>query len=163
VTVHFAIGLLAGGVLAGLAGSIFNSARLADAGRLAIWFGWAAAAVAVMTGLIAAGRIVKDPAIADLVETHETLAFLVLAVFAAVAVGWWMVEASHSSRLGPWLHLAGVIGLALVLATGYFGGEMVYQHGAGVWRAGSPVVRQQVLTPPVPRSADNPTSRPEAH
>ena len=162
MTVHFAIGLLTSGVVAGLLGSMFKQPRLADAGKLALWFGWAFAAVAVTTGLVAEGRIVKDPAIGDLLETHETLAFISLAVFATVAAGWWMVPAGPASRLRPWLHLTGVIGLGLLLATGYFGGEMVYQHGAAVWRAGQPVV-QQGPNLPAPHGSGRPTSRPEAH
>ncbi|MDD4890576.1 MAG: DUF2231 domain-containing protein [Phycisphaerae bacterium] len=146
VLVHFTVGLLATGVLTALVGAVFRLPRVLFAGQCMIWIGAGFGVAAVVGGYLAEDRIATDAAIRDLIETHETLAWISLSIFAAVAAGWLLVVRMEMKRLSVWLHALGVVGLGFLLATGYYGGDMVYEHGAAVHRAGVPVVPRESPT-----------------
>ncbi|MCG3180863.1 MAG: hypothetical protein BIFFINMI_03226 [Phycisphaerae bacterium] len=139
VVVHLAIGLLAGSVVFGLLGWLLKRVSLRWTGIWTLWAGVALALLSIVTGGLAEDNILKDKPLHDLIETHCTMAWITLGVFAAAGLGWLLAWSGKRKKWEPWLHLLGVVGLALISVTGYLGGEMVYNHGAAVDRQGTPV------------------------
>ncbi|MCC7261985.1 MAG: DUF2231 domain-containing protein [Candidatus Latescibacteria bacterium] len=91
-------------------------------------------AAAVLTGNTAADPYRQHPQLQGLVGAHEDWATSVLLLFFALALARLPLQLQHRLRtraFGLWLVVA-LAGCALVWMTGYSGGELVYQHGAGV-------------------------------
>jgi uncharacterized membrane protein len=71
----------------------------------------------------------------DVAERHESLGELVAivtSVYAVLRSGLWLKDVRLS---GPWsffMPVAGIAGCALVAATAYFGGQLVYELGVNV-------------------------------
>jgi uncharacterized membrane protein len=130
--VHFAIALLISAVAVGLLGWLRNSRPVRRTAMWMMWFGAGFGVLAVLTGLVAEENIPHGEALHELIETHELLAFITLGVFGATAFGWLLFALLPRLKLEPWLHLAGVIGVGLIVATAWVGGDMVYDHGAAV-------------------------------
>lgn len=78
-------------------------------------------------------------------EMHRGLALLSMAVFIALAV-WRYVSKDFGEKELPSLYLAGaIIGVGLLLATGYFGGNM-HEGAERRARAGAGVIQQYERT-----------------
>ena len=138
--VHFPIVLLLltaalDGVNGWRGADIAGTAVLARSGRLALYAGAAAAAVAVAFGYLAQS-IAIDHGFADaLIETHEGLGVTTAATFAILALGRAAaVRAGVTLAGGRGLLVAAatVGGVLLLLTTAYHGGELVYGHGVNV-------------------------------
>jgi hypothetical protein len=65
-------------------------------------------------------------------ETHETLAFIVLGLFALLALWRLVRKGVWNEREQPIALTAGVIGVALIAVTALFGGRLVFEHGVGI-------------------------------
>jgi uncharacterized membrane protein len=90
------------------------------------------AGLAVGSGLLAEDHIAHGQAVHDLMEDHETLAFITTGIFAVVAL-WRILRErvmQRSERLGA-LALA-LVGVGFLVATGKHGGQMTFDHAAGV-------------------------------
>jgi len=89
-------------------------------------------AVAVFSGLRAEDAIQHGEAIHDIMETHERFAWITLGFFGVVAV-WRVLRDAKMGRPERWaVALIGVVGLGFLVATGREGGEMVFDHAAGM-------------------------------
>ncbi len=132
IIVHFPMALLTVSVF-------FYWAALRWKGRgfeSAYWYthlvGLAGAALAVVTGLLGAQAIPADSPAMDTVNLHKFLGLGTLAVFTVLAICHWRNRWEYSPRRRM-LHTAvQVLGLVLIVATGLFGGELVYSFGIGV-------------------------------
>jgi uncharacterized membrane protein len=99
---------------------------------------WSLIVGAVMTGLtIFSGLRAEDAiqhgeAIHEIMETHERLAWITAGFFGVVAL--WRIVREKKMGLGErWgVALIGVVGLGFLVATGREGGEMVFDHAAGM-------------------------------
>ena len=89
-------------------------------------------AAAVLSGLQAEENISHGDAVHRVMETHELLGFITLAIFGVLAV--WRIW--REQRMGPTeraLALALALGGAGVLiATAAYGGRLVFDHAAGI-------------------------------
>lgn len=94
----------------------------------------------------AAEEAAEQAGIAEsLIETHETLALITLGIFGILLLWRLFVRNRFSPRsLAIYLGIA-VIGLGTLSATGHFGGNLVYKHGAGVHVA---TIRGPAVTDP---------------
>jgi len=88
--------------------------------------------ITIATGLRAEGAIQHGEAIHEIMETHEKLAWFTLGFFGVVAL--WRVLREKKMGLGErWaVALIGVVGLGFLVATGREGGELVFDHAAGM-------------------------------
>jgi len=94
--------------------------------------GAASTAVALVSGLRAEDAIEHGQAIHDIMEVHERFAWITLGIFAVVAV-WRLLRETKMGRGERWAAaMVGVIGLVFVVATGREGGELVFDHAAGI-------------------------------
>jgi uncharacterized membrane protein len=88
--------------------------------------------VAIFSGLRAEDAIQHGEAIHEIMETHERLAWITLGFFGVVAL-WRLLRESKMGRGERWaVALIGVVGLGFLVATGREGGEMVFDHAAGM-------------------------------
>jgi uncharacterized membrane protein len=89
-------------------------------------------AAAVLSGLQAEEHISHGDAVHRVMETHELLAFVTLAVFGILAL-WRIVR---ERRMGSRERTANVIlsiaGVGVLFATAIYGGRLVFQHAAGI-------------------------------
>jgi uncharacterized membrane protein len=128
--VHFPVALLTFGAFADLAASVRKNPAAEVVGWWAQLAGTAGILLSAATGLLAKGRL-SEPAVLDLVATHEQLAFVTAAAFAGLF--FWRV--GSRGRTPSRLYLACLAGaLLLVWGTAWFGGELVYRYGIGVAR-----------------------------
>jgi len=137
--VHFPIALLITGFLVELASLLFRRDWLARAGLLLLLAGTAGAVAAVVTGDREEDKILETPAIEHTLEEHEDGGKLTMWVFIAVAlarsVAAWRRSLPAAVR---WVILAAwLFGLGSLFYTAWHGGELVYEHGAGISASGS--------------------------
>lgn len=124
--------LLLAAVLFDLMGWILKRDSLVWAGIWTLWAGVIGGWAAVILGELAEDKIDHGEAIHDIMGVHEKLALFTMGVFTVVLV--WKLW--RRFQLGGVedrvLKLLMVVGLVLLVRTGMEGGEMVFDHAAGV-------------------------------
>jgi uncharacterized membrane protein len=138
--VHFPIALLIVSVVLDAAGVLFRRASLTQAGFYTLIIGSLGATAAVLTG---PEEDARDAAAQTILHRHELFAALtVLCCLVMVGMRLGNVEGLYGTGALGYLAL-GVVLIACILLTGYFGGQMVYDHGVGVARVqGAPVASE---------------------
>ena len=130
--VSFPVALLTMAVLFELASLVLKKDGLRRTGFAMLLVGTLAAGVAVLIGLQAEDVIAHGSAIHDLMEEHQTLAYVTLGIFAVLAV-WRLVR---EAKMGTTERIAAFVlslaGLGFLVDTGHHGGKMVFEHAAGV-------------------------------
>lgn len=87
---------------------------------------------AVLSGLQAEELISHGAAVHRVMETHELLGFVTLAVFGVLAL-WRLVRERRMSSMERALGVAlSIAGAGVLVATGVYGGKLVFDHAAGV-------------------------------
>jgi uncharacterized membrane protein len=143
IVVHFALGLLAAGVLFRLASLIRRLASVGPAARALLVVGTVAAAASVTTGTAAHGPVERVPGSAAAVVDHEEwaqrsrnvfLLVLVVEVGAVVLRRWGREQAALVASA-----VVGIGGLVCLMYAGHLGGRLVYSYAGGVGiRTGDP-------------------------
>ena len=112
--------------------AVTKRASLRTAGYWTMIVGAAGGALAVLSGLEAEDHIAHGDAVHQVMERHETLAFVTLGVFAVV--GLWRIL--REKRMGPGERslalLVSIAGVGALLATSVLGGKLVFEHAAGI-------------------------------
>src|SRR3989441_10230076 len=101
----------------------------------AVWTLWAGVSggwVAVLAGLQAEDAIEHGEAIHELMETHETLALTTMGIFTVVLVWKLFRRARIGGAEETALRLLSLAGLVGIVWTGAVGGQMVFEHAAGI-------------------------------
>ena len=129
--VSFPVALLTMAVLFELAAFALKKDGLRRTGFAMLLVGTLAAGAAVLIGLQAEDVIAHGSAIHDLMEEHQTLAYVTLGIFAVVAA-WRLVR---ETKMGTAERAAALVlslaGLGFLVDTGHHGGKMVFEHAAG--------------------------------
>lgn len=126
VAVHFPIALLCAGWVAGVLGRRRDTA--AQAASWLLWVGTISAWAALGLGLLAAKTAPHVPSAWETLNLHQTLGWWTVGLFTALSLWRWRLgRKAEVYFLAVWL-AAG----AVLLATGYQGGELVFKHGMGV-------------------------------
>ncbi len=87
---------------------------------------------AIVAGLEAEDVVQHSEAAHTIMGTHETLAFIVLAIFGVLAV-WRIVRRGvWTEKEQPVALTAGVIGVAILLYTAKLGGQLMFDHAVGI-------------------------------
>lgn len=103
---------------------------------------WSLAAALVTGGItIALGywdmsRAKLAPEVHDYVHLHLKIGWILAIAVALLCIWRWRIWSNPQSRLRAGYLMAGTLVLFLTLFQGWYGGEMVYSHGAGVAAAG---------------------------
>lgn len=135
ILVHFPIALLSTAILFEALGALLGRDFFRPATTWLLGLGVLGGILATVAGFwneeAAEAAGVPETAI----ERHENLALLTLAVFAVLlGMRWLRGRRWIPERPAVFFSIA-LVGLALLGATGYFGGDLVYRYGAGVERA----------------------------
>jgi uncharacterized membrane protein len=127
--VHFPIALLIVSVMLDAAGVLFRRASLTQAGFYTLVIGSLSATAAVLTG---PEHNARDAASMTVLHRHELCAALTV-LCCLIMVGMRLGNVGGLYGTGAIGYLALSVALILCVAfTGYFGGQMVYDHGVGV-------------------------------
>ena len=130
--VHFPIALLFVSVLFDVASVTLTRDSLREGALWLLGLGLLGGIVAAIAGGQAEDAAEKAGVAKALIETHETLAYVTLGIMAILFLSRLLLRNRFSSRaLAAYLVVAAV-GLVAVSATGHTGGNLVYEHGAGV-------------------------------
>jgi uncharacterized membrane protein len=119
-------------VLFDLLGTFLKRESLKAAAFWTLVAGVVGTAAAIVAGLLAEDVVEHSDQAHEIMETHETLAFIVLAIFGILAV-WRIVRRGvWSEREQPIALTAGVIGVLILLYTAMLGGKLSFDHALGV-------------------------------
>ena len=134
MVVHFPIALLMASVLLDLLAARWHQIGFPEASLYTLIGGLAGAVVSVITGSFAEELVEKSGVPEAALDLHETLGYATLWLFVgllAIRLGMsrgWLREIPALS-IG-----VGLVGVVILAATGYYGGSLVYEFGAGVAR-----------------------------
>ena len=130
--VHFAIGLFIVSVLFDVFAKILKREQWHFAGWLNLLVGTLATVLAVGFGMTAELKLKPSLIAHTTLDVHKLLAFSTL--FLVVMLFAWRVGLRGKfPNKGALLYLLlSVVGVGLMTGAGYYGGEMVYRHGAAV-------------------------------
>jgi uncharacterized membrane protein len=119
-------------VLFDVLGIFFKRESLKAAAFWTLVFGVLGTGAAIVAGLMAEDVVQHSEQAHAIMETHETLAFIVLGIFGLLAI--WRIarRGVWSDREQPVALTAGVIGVAILLYASALGGKLVFDHGLGI-------------------------------
>lgn len=119
-------------VLFNLGGWLTKRESLKVSALWTLWAGVIGGWIAVVAGLQAEDVIEHGDAIHELMETHETLALTTMGIF-TVVLGWQLVRRARlTGREEMLLRVLSVAGLVAIIWTGRVGGELMFDHAAGI-------------------------------
>jgi uncharacterized membrane protein len=131
LAVHFPIALLTASLVLDLAGLVYQNSHAMKSGWWLFAAGSLGLAVTVITGLLAKSAvIIPDPALTVL-GTHQELAFISAAVFAALL--FWRIGSRTSIPPRRTMFMSLYATAVLLMWLGALqGGKLVYHYGVGV-------------------------------
>jgi len=119
-------------VLLDVLGISFKRESLKAAAFWTLLAGVVGAGAAIVAGLMAEDVVQHSEQAHDIMESHETLAFTVLAIFGILAI-WRIVRRGvWSEKEQPIALTAGVIGVLILLYTARLGGKLMFDHAVGI-------------------------------
>lgn len=132
--VHFPIALLIIAFLADLAGITLKREFFSRMGLILMVLGTLGVVAAYLSGDFAADGLTEAGPLKLAIEDHEGAAVLtlwIMVITTIVRLG--MVAFRKYSGMVRWIPLAlFLVGVASMARTGYYGGELVFKHAAGV-------------------------------
>jgi uncharacterized membrane protein len=124
--------LLPVSILFDLLGILFKRESLKAAAFWTLVAGVVGTGAAIIAGLLAEDAVEHSEQAHAIMETHETLAFIVLAIFGILAI-WRIVRRGvWREKEQPVALTAGVVGVAILLYTAMLGGKLSFDHALGV-------------------------------
>lgn len=105
---------------------------LRQAGFWTLILGALGGGLAVLSGLQAEDKVAHGGAVHEVMETHELLALITLGLFTVLAVWRLLRETRMVSRERAGARLLSLVGLGFLVATGSYGGRLVFDHAAGI-------------------------------
>ena len=149
-TVHFPIALL---LLGSLLALLHLFRRPAVDLRLTVWLllglGWLGGAIAVLTGLLAQVNLPPDAPYRAVLNFHIGTGLAVLVLYGFLLYRGWLFRGAKAQNARQkrgnatadllddagartWFAAVVVLGALLIVATGWYGGQLVYQFGVNV-------------------------------
>ena len=132
--VHFPIALLIVAFLADLGGLVLKKDFFNKVGLLLLVLGTAGVVAAYFSGHSAAEGLTEAGPLKMAMENHEDAALVTLwIIVATMVVRLALVAFKKYQGMVRWVPLVlFLVGVASVARTGYYGGELVFKHAAGV-------------------------------
>ena len=132
--VHFPIALIIIGFLSDLVGAITKRPFFTNAGLYLIVLGSLGTIAAYISGEIAGDGVTEAGALGAALETHENAA--TLALWSVIILAIMRITLALTKKMVGWKQWVMVallaLGVGAISRTGYYGGELVYKHAAGV-------------------------------
>lgn len=130
--VHFPIALLFTSVFFDLLGIITTKKNFRQTGLWLLVLGLIGGIVASIFGAWSEEAVEASGVPKQAIERHENLAIITLVVFGVLLLFRWGARNHWTARNQVIYLCVAMLGLLLLGATGFFGGELVYRFGAGV-------------------------------
>lgn len=130
--VHFPIALVAVSFLCDLLGRISKSDSLRSAGWWCLILGAIATVIAVPLGYFDMNRAMLDEDTHEFVDLHLRIGWVLLIVVTFLTVWRSVYRIKPEREVGGFYLFIALLVTGLTFFQGWFGGEMVYAHGAGV-------------------------------
>ena len=126
------VGLLLAAVMFDLLAVITKRAWFRQMGVWTMLVGAIGGALAVLSGLQAEEHISHGDAVHRVMETHEQLGLITLAIFGLLTL--WRLVRDH--RMGAGERTLSLVvslaGVGFLVATGVYGGKLIFDHAAGI-------------------------------
>lgn len=123
--------LLLASLIFELLGALLKRDALKAAAFWTLVGGVLGALAAAGAGLMAEKRIDQSPMAHDLIERHETLALVVMGIFALLLL--WRIVRRVLAKQEQTIYLTiNAVGVVLLLITSNVGGKLVFGHGLGI-------------------------------
>ena len=122
--VHFPMALLVSGAMFRLFGKIQKEEAISDAGRFNLTFGFWTIPPAFLIGLLGKYEIEVKPSFQWFIDSHFLYASLAFIIFGIILL---LDRLPKNNWTGLLHYLLCLAGLAAILATGFFGGELVHR------------------------------------
>jgi len=132
--VHFPIALLIVGFLSDIVGLLTKRDFFTQTGFYLFTLGAVGVIAAFVTGDQAGDGIMEEGALKQALEIHEeaaTLAIWVTSIAAVFRIALFLLK-KYSGVLKMVSLALGLLAVMAIARTGYYGGELVYKHAAGV-------------------------------
>ena len=124
--------LLIVAVLFDLGAALWKRESLKWAGIWTLWAGVIGGWAAVVAGELAEESIDHGEAIHELMERHEKIAIVTMGVFTAI-LAWKMYRRFALPATEELVtRVLGVVGVAGIVWVGYIGGQLMFEHAAGI-------------------------------
>lgn len=132
--VHFPIALLIVGFISDLISIFFKNSFFAKAGLFLLIFGTLGVVAAYITGNIEGDGLTETGPLKNAIEFHQDAALIslwIMVTTSVVRIAFIMMKKYEGAfkYLALFLFFIGVLSIA---RTGYYGGELVFKHAAGV-------------------------------
>ena len=124
--------LLLVAVLFDVAAAITKRESLMWAGIWTLWAGVIGGWAAVVAGKIASNTIDHGEAIHEIMEKHENMALLTMALFTVVLVWRLFRRFQMPAQELAFTRMLSIVGLLGLVWTGVLGGRLMFQHAAGI-------------------------------
>ncbi len=124
--------LLPMAVLFDLLGALLKRDSLKAAGFWTLIAGVLGTGAAIISGLVAEDAVEHSDQAHAVMNTHETLAFIVLGIFGILAI-WRIVRSGvWREKEQPVALTAGVIGILILVYAAHLGGKLMFDHAVGI-------------------------------
>jgi len=131
IIVDFAVALLVVSVAFDVLASIAEERDLRVVAWWTLMLGTTAAALAVLSGFVAAQLAGNEPVVVDTIHTHRNLGIATLTCFATCALWRLRHPGEFPTRWRDLYWLITAVGFGCLIVTGYFGGILVFRLGVG--------------------------------
>lgn len=138
IAVHFPIALLVFGFLAETFSLLLKDEKwswLVPSAEWILWFGTISAWAAVGLGLLAEETAPHVPLAWEVLEEHETLGFWTAGLFSTLSIVrfFFRDQWRTSKKIWRWIFVfLWLVAIAVLIATAFHGGELVFNFGMGV-------------------------------
>jgi uncharacterized membrane protein len=119
-------------VLLDVLGAWLKRESLKAAAFWTLVFGVLGTGAAIVSGLFAEDAVQHSDQAHAIMETHETLAFIVLAIFGILAIWRILRRGVWREKEQPIALTAGVIGVAILVYAASLGGKLMFDHALGI-------------------------------
>jgi len=130
--VHFPIALLFTSVLFDIVATWFKRETFREGALWLLIIGLSGGIAAAFAGGWAEEAAERAGIAESLIELHETLGLATLGIFGILLLSRLLLRNQLTPKTAIPYFLVAAIGLGTLSATGHFGGDLVYEHGAGV-------------------------------
>ncbi len=129
---HFTIALFSASVVLDLVAKISLNERLHYVAWVNLLLAGTATTLSVISGLIAANTVSHNHQVHELIHTHQTIGYFVLASVLLLLIWRIALKGKYPIKASLLYLIIGLTSLGFMLTTAYYGGEMVFKHGVAV-------------------------------
>ena len=124
--VHFPVALLVSGTLFEIFGKLQHEETIVEAGNFNLRFGFWSALLVIVIGALGVKSLEVTLEFESFLVSHILFASLTIALFTALLV---LKRFKNKQLVNIIYYLMLVLGLASIVATGFYGGELVHRFG----------------------------------